>query len=190
MFVIMLMAMSSMDKEEEEFLVGLYRNYFGVMRKQAQKVVKDRDLAQDMVNETFIHLFGSVRKLMKMTRKGAVSYLLVSDRRTSVNYLVKKENAQMQQSLSFGEDEYLTAQSLRLRADEEQNLSEVMEDMAEAILKLPQKYQDVLNFKYLLGMSDEEIGQLLHISRNSVRQYLTRARRKALEVYENGKERR
>ena len=34
MFVIMLMAMSSMDKEEEEFLVGLYRNYFGVTKSR------------------------------------------------------------------------------------------------------------------------------------------------------------
>lgn len=190
MFVITLMAMSSMEKEEEEFFVGLYRDYFTVMQRQAQKIVKDWNLAEDMVHETFIRLFGSVGKLMGMTRKAAVSYLLVSVRRTSINYIVKKGNAEMNQSLSYEEEEYAAAQDWRLYIDERQNLTEVTEDMAEAILTLPQKYQDVLNFKYLLGMSDEEIGQLLNISKNSVRQYLTRARRKALEAYEDGKERR
>ena len=41
----------------------------------------------------------------------------------------------------------------------------------------------MLNFKYLLELSDREIGDSLGISKNSVRQYLTRARRKALEIY-------
>ena len=190
MFVITLMAASSMDKEEEEFFVNLYRDYFAVMQRQAQKIVKDWNLAEDMVHETFIRLLGSVRKLMGMTRKALVSYLLVSVRRTSINYTVKKENAEMKQSLSYTEGEYTAAQGAPLYIDEKQNLAEVIEDVAEAILKLPQKYQDVLNFKYLLDMSDEEIGELLHISKNSVRQYLTRARRKALKAYEDGKERR
>lgn len=186
MFAITLMAMSWMD-EEEDFLVNLYRDYFALMRRQAEKIVKDRSLAEDMVHEAFINLFGHVRKLMGMNRGAVVSYLLVTVRRVSVDYVTKKGNSEIKDALSSSGESCPDLRDSGLSVDEQLVRSELVEDMAEAIRQLPQKYQDVLNFKYLLEMSDGEIAQLLHISKNSVREYLTRARRKALKIYESGR---
>ncbi len=55
-------------------------------------------------------------------------------------------------------------------------------ELGNAILKLSDKYKDVLYFKYILELHDREIADILNISPDSVRQYLTRARRKAKEL--------
>jgi RNA polymerase sigma-70 factor (ECF subfamily) len=54
---------------------------------------------------------------------------------------------------------------------------EEIEEMGNAILKLPEKQKDLLYYKYMLEMDDREISEILGIDPNSVRQYLTRARR-------------
>lgn len=52
------------------------------------------------------------------------------------------------------------------------------------ISNLPQKQKDLLFFKYILEMSDEDIAEVFEIAPNSVRQYLTRARRNAKKLME------
>lgn len=54
--------------------------------------------------------------------------------------------------------------------------------MRDAILKLPEKEKELLYFKYILEMDNSELAEILGIALASVRQYLTRARRKAQEL--------
>lgn len=61
-----------------------------------------------------------------------------------------------------------------------------MKEMENAILRLPDKQKDLLYFKYILEMHDRDIAEILKISSDSVRQYLTRARRKAKELLDKG----
>jgi len=61
---------------------------------------------------------------------------------------------------------------------------EELEALSKAIMKLPQSQKDLLYFKYILEMSDKEIAEILRIAPNSVRQYLTRARREAKKLIE------
>ena len=59
---------------------------------------------------------------------------------------------------------------------------EKIEVLVNAILKLPEKYKNLLYFKYVLEMDDREIAGILRIAPNRARQYLTRVRRKAKEL--------
>lgn len=61
---------------------------------------------------------------------------------------------------------------------------ESLETLRESISKLAQSQKDLLYFKYLLDMKDEEIAKIFDIAPNSVRQYLTRARRNARKLIE------
>ncbi|MPN57023.1 hypothetical protein SDC9_204717 [bioreactor metagenome] len=63
---------------------------------------------------------------------------------------------------------------------------EDMESLKNAICKLPQNQKDLLYFKYILEMSDDEIANVLGIAPNSIRQYLTRARRNAKAFIDRG----
>ena len=99
-----------------------------------------------------------------------------------MNYAIKKEpqrvkNALLEEGKLYG----IVDESTDIEGEVLKSIT--AEKMKDCIRQLPQVYQDVLNFKYLLELSDREIGDSLGISKNSVRQYLTRARRKALEIY-------
>ncbi|SFR14632.1 RNA polymerase sigma factor, sigma-70 family [Desulfoscipio geothermicus DSM 3669] len=59
---------------------------------------------------------------------------------------------------------------------------EEIEEMGNAILRLSEKQKDLLYFKYILEMTDTEIAETFGIAPDSVRQYLTRARRAAKEL--------
>lgn len=59
---------------------------------------------------------------------------------------------------------------------------EEIEELGNAILRLPEKQKDLLYFKYILGMADAEIAEIFGIAPDSVRQYLTRARREAKKL--------
>ncbi|MDR0292760.1 MAG: sigma-70 region 4 domain-containing protein [Oscillospiraceae bacterium] len=53
---------------------------------------------------------------------------------------------------------------------------------AKKLDKLPERERAVLVYKYVMDMTDNEIAALLDIQPQSVRQYLTRARRNAIMV--------
>lgn len=56
--------------------------------------------------------------------------------------------------------------------------------LSRGLEKLPQRDRDILMYRYILEMSDEEIAGLLNIKPGSVRMCLSRARKNAFAVLE------
>ena len=66
---------------------------------------------------------------------------------------------------------------------EEQALLRInVESVQKAFSLLPESLKDVLRYKYLLEMTDEEIAKLLDVKKPTVRSYLTRARQAVYEI--------
>ena len=169
-------------KKDERFLTDLYQKYYKLMELFAFDVVQDKGIAEDMVQESFIHLIPHAKKLRQMQQSVCVSYLRSTVRHTALNYAIKKEPQRVKNALLEEENLFdIVDESADIEGEVLKTIT--AEKMKDCIRQLPQVYQDVLNFKYLLELSDREIGDSLGISKNSVRQYLTRARRKALEIY-------
>ena len=83
--------------------------------------------------------------------------------------------------------EQLSDQSVTV--EERALLTFSIEEVQKAFQQLPESIKDILRYKYLLEMSDREIADLLDIDKNSVRAYLTRARREVYRICkENGYE--
>ena len=61
-----------------------------------------------------------------------------------------------------------------------------MEHLQGAILGLPERYRLILEGKYILEMNDDEIAEQFSIKPTSVREYLTRARRKVYTILKEG----
>jgi RNA polymerase sigma-70 factor (ECF subfamily) len=57
-----------------------------------------------------------------------------------------------------------------------------VEELRDAFLKLPDQQQHVLEYKYLLGMTDREIGKILGVRPGTVRSYLARARKAVYQI--------
>ncbi|MBR2639849.1 MAG: sigma-70 family RNA polymerase sigma factor, partial [Oscillospiraceae bacterium] len=65
--------------------------------------------------------------------------------------------------------------------------AEAVAELRAALEKIPEKYKNILEFKYILGLSDFEIGERFGISESAVRSCLARARRKAYSVMKEEK---
>lgn len=63
-------------------------------------------------------------------------------------------------------------------------ISKELESLSDAVLRLPDREKDILYFKYILEKTDAEIAEDLSIRPDSVREYLTRARRAAKRLME------
>ena len=188
MFLALSMMTQDIGKTEEKFLTDMYCRYYGLMKMYALKVVADENIAEDMVHEACIRLIGHVEKLRRMNEPVLVSYLRTTVRRVSLNYIARTDNKRMSAALRAGEELPVELENSSEDIADEVVAKVTAAEMMECIKQLPQIYQDLLNFKYFLEMTDSEIGETLGISKNSVRQYLTRARRKVFIIYEGGKE--
>jgi RNA polymerase sigma-70 factor (ECF subfamily) len=96
-------------------------------------------------------------------------------------YFIKHRDVQ-QKHIYFGEDadlaEMIPSPIDNIIEDRIVHQEEIAE-LRDIILKLPEKHKDLLYFKYILELHDGEIADILNIAPDSVRQYLTRARRAA-----------
>ena len=78
----------------------------------------------------------------------------------------------------MAEDPLITTDRENIEAIENELLKKYdIDKMVEALRLLPERMQELLEFKYFLEMPDNEIAELMGIKKNSVRQALTRARR-------------
>ena len=111
-------------------------------------------------------------------------------RRKSIDALRRRQTKQKYIVGSIDHDDYAFEYADEKTSIEEDVLNRITaEELQAAIMKLPEKQQHILEYKYFLGMTDREIGKLLGVRPNSVRDYLTRARKAAYQICkENGYE--
>ena len=57
--------------------------------------------------------------------------------------------------------------------------------MSRGLGRLSERERDILKYRYLLDMGDEEIARVLGIKPSSVRMYLTRARKNAFAIFDS-----
>lgn len=178
--MILLLA-SIKDEEDRLFILNLYQEYYGLVRSSIFKITHDMDHVEDLINDTFIKLIGKVSVLRTLNSCKTATYVVYTARSVAINFIKRRDV--MNKHMYYGAEEDIAATASIYEAVEESILrKEEIEEMVQAIGKLPERERDLLYFKYILEMNDEEIGQILGIATASVRQYLTRSRRKAREL--------
>ena len=180
-----MMVIATMESDDDKaFMLNLYNDYYGLVRKTVYNITRDADHAEDLTNDTFIKLIEKVSVIRTLDSCKLTAYAVYTSRSVAINFIKHREV--QQKHLYFGEDKDL-AETV---ANPDDNIEariihqEEIEELAKAILKLPENYKNLLYFKYILEMDDREIAGIFNIAPNSVRQYLTRARREAKELME------
>lgn len=175
-----MLAIAAIESDDDKaFMLNLYNDYYGLVRKTIYNITHDADSSEDLTNDTFIKLIEKVSLLRTLDCCKLAAYVVYTSRSVAINF-VKRRDVQNKHGY-YGEDIDM-AEKVPGHEDNIENRiihQEEIEELGNAILKLPAKYKDLLYFKYILQMHDREIARIFKIAPDSIRQYLTRARREA-----------
>lgn len=176
--MVLLLIAAIKDDKERTFILNLYQNYYGLVRKNIFKITHDNDNMEDLINDTFIKLIEKISTIRTLDRCKTTTYIVYTARSVAINFI--KHRDVENKYLFYGAEDDLAEGIPALSAVEDNIIhEEQIEEIGKAISRLPEKEKNLLYFKYILKMDNEQLGQILGIAPASVRQYLTRSRRNA-----------
>lgn len=149
-------------------------------------ILHDNGAAEDVAQDVLLYVFEHIEKFRDLDRSALLHLIDLIIRRRSYNAL-RSEHMRSKHSAGSLDDPGCNWEP----ADpdppvEEQAILNIdAARMAQAIRRLSPDQRFAIEAKYLLGMNDAEIAAELGIKKNSVRQYLTRARRRVYKLMED-----
>ena len=140
------------------------------------------------MQDFFSYIITHVKRFRNVERCTMRNFLVMCIRRKSIDALRGRKTKQKYIAGSIDHDEFAFEYSDEKASFEEVVLNRIaVEELRDAFLKLPDQQQHVLEYKYLLEMTDREIGRILGVNQHTVRSYLTRARKAVYQLCkENG----
>ena len=154
----------------------IYGLYYKAMYNTSLRIVKDPGEAEDIMQESFLSAFEKIETYSGTVSFGAWLKKIVINR--SLDSLKKRR-------LAF---EIMDEGIIRDREEEyayEDDISERIEEIREAIMRLPDGFRVVLTLYLLEGYDHEEIAQILKITPSTSRSQFARARQKLVEMLKN-----
>ncbi|MBY0098333.1 RNA polymerase sigma factor [Mesobacillus maritimus] len=171
-----------LKKKEETALVELMNLYGDYLLRTAILLVKDKQSAEEVVQDTFITAFDKIHQLADSGKlKSWLTSILVN-------------NCRSQQRKRSWKDIFLPFNLIeRYQMDEgtlgpEDQLLHLMENqqLAVAIHALDYKYREAIILYYFNEMKINEIAQFLEVNENTIKSRLTRGRSQLKEILRRG----
>ena len=174
------------DDGDRIFMITVYTELRPLMKSTAKAIVKRDDVAEDMVHDTVVELIKDLGMIRGYERKRLVSYIKRAVTNNALDYLRKREVVDKHTLQDFHDDSTGEIPDGSFSTVERLEMAEEYEQLGRVVERLSERERELLQLKYGLRYSDEAIGNHLGISKDSVRQYLTRARRTAKEQFLKG----
>lgn len=158
------------------FLTWLYAEYHLYVYKLAWQYCNDANLIEDFVQDIWLSLCAHNEKLSTLNKAQQLAYISATIRNAGASlsrcttYEVSLENAY---GITYTEADILN--SIFDRKTTIQQFKRIWP-------QVPQPAREILERKYLLNQSDAEIAHSLGIRTNSVRMYISRAKKTAFSV--------
>mgnify|MGYP001389058469 CR=1 FL=1 len=144
----------------------LYHRYSPKMLSVCYRYAKNREDAEDMLQEGFIKVFTQIRQFQNRgALEGWIRKIIVH---TCINNL--KKNKKFTDSVDI-----IYANSIQIREDAIPSILQAKQ-VIECIRMLPMGYKTVLNLYAIEGYSHKEIGNMLDIEESTSRSQYTRAK--------------
>ena len=178
--MIALICATATAPDDKAYMLWLYQEFERLMYATAKKYVPEPSDCEDIVQDTLLSLIKHVQTLKTLKDCVLASYIVTAVRNTAFNHLRRKKLEDV--TIVSIEDKYSELESEAAPLDDMMLLIERKAQLSRIWLNLPQDHRILLEGKYILGLSDEELGRLVHCKTDSVRMKLTRARRTALQL--------
>lgn len=172
--------LSILDTEDERnTFTELYRNYESAMYNIAYSILHDRFLAEDAVHDALIKLINYIPEISKVQCHKTKALIVIIIKSTAIDIYRKRSKLYSTEKPEIKEE----ADSGELPLDH----IIADEDFSELKLKLKnlnKEYLEIILLKYTYDLTNQEIGNILCISNDAVRQRLSRAKKAVKKIIE------
>ncbi|RZK49021.1 MAG: sigma-70 family RNA polymerase sigma factor [Pedobacter sp.] len=166
-------------QQKEKSKESLYKAYYGYLIAVILRYVKERDDAEELVNDVFIKIFGAIHQFVLPSDKehqvrAFKAWISKIASRSSIDFLRSKKD-------------FVSLDDVHAENEPASKVNVVESLNAKDILKLldnlPEMHRVIFNLYEIEGYSHDEISKALNIPESSSRVYLTRAKNKLRTLY-------
>lgn len=173
------------NTEEQQVLADLYLKYRSALAKYLTKYLHtNSDDVEDCVQQCYLNIARNIETIAKMDARRQLAYLLTAARTTAQRFLIKERMIPLTELDEEALDNYVynnyhyaapSAESVTMER-------EMLRQFHERLSELTPTEQIVFQL-YILGETDRDtLARQLGISPNSVRAYISRTTRHALQI--------
>lgn len=176
MIEIPMIIMAIENEDDCEFIQRLFLKNEKAMFKMALRIVKEEHTAEDMVLAACEKMIDKISYLRNIDSCKHTPYIISIVRNTSLMYLRKRKRENI--LLVDNEQVFDWATHEHREIDEDLIIEAEVEEVRSALKRIHRRDRELLESKYFANLSDEKIALQMGIGKDSVRLYLTKARRK------------
>lgn len=168
------------NEDDRSFMERIYLDYRRLMYSIAYQILRDHFSTEDVINTTCEALCKKIPLLRSFDKAKLQAYIVFSCKNRALNALKarKRRNARLFYDIDALDNTISSNDTVIDHLIREAEIAELVD----ALNQLASKERDILQQKYLLQKSDVEIASIYGIKPDSVRYYLTLARRHLGEV--------
>lgn len=158
---------------DQESFNELIKFYYPFVLKFLSKLVSNKDITSDLVQEVFIKLIKNIEKFDINGKASFNTYLIAIAKNTYIDY-IRKNNKELQE---------LDIETLpsKINIDIDYLKKEEYTYVLEKIDNLPLLQKEVIKLKYLEGYTLEEIAKIQKVESKTIKSRLFEARKKLRE---------
>lgn len=167
----------SLSPEDEDLLLDIYQNKYPILFSAAFRIVKDKNTADDMVQDAVVKLMKDIPKLRTFSKDHRIAYSVLTVQHLSISYL-RKYKRRLYNTFDWMDKVFLTPAEIVEKDEDKASVHSMLN-------QLKPRDRLLLVYKYFMEYNNKEIGRLLNIKSRYVSTYIKRAREAAFEVMQN-----
>jgi RNA polymerase sigma-70 factor, ECF subfamily len=176
------------DDKDKTYITDLYLQYYPLMKKRAYRITGDYAIVDDLIQDAFLKLIPKIPILRSLDCYKRTTYIVYTLKHVCLDYIRKKVRRSQQSFSGLTDDIADQVPDLQAATDEKLLQDEEIKTLEQALFQLSEKDRNLLYFKYIMEMSDQEISETMDIPAQHVRMYIARARQRALRKLSQGDE--
>lgn len=163
------------EKNKPKFEI-IYYTYREKMLLMADSVLHNRQDAEDAVHDTFIKIARNMKSIGEPESNKTLSYVLKATKNTAIN--LHNKNKSNDNRIYFDTIDDISDHEFLDKLDISENYNKAVQ----AILKLDDKYKDVMFYHFVQEMKVSAVADLLGRKKSTVKQQLVRGKKLLLET--------
>ncbi|WP_309446480.1 RNA polymerase sigma factor [Desulfosporosinus nitroreducens] len=135
--MVMMIIATLADDSDKVFMLNLYKDYYGLVRKIVYNITHDAENIEDLVNDTFLKLLAKISLLRTFESCKTAAYVVYTSRSVAINFIKHRDVAN--KHVYYGGEKDLREALVVLEETIEERIihQDEIKEMGNIILRLP-----------------------------------------------------